>query len=334
MLKELIRRVLREGPGGSDPGPLHVVPITSCLEPHGNDVVLVFARNEDCPGHVMKMVRSSAYNSKIEREGRVLVHLGSRPVIGALLPPVVRQGRINGNAFMIQRGVRGESLFRILLGCRSDARAQRLLLDAVGVLARLGRVSPPEGAGVDPSRNSMACDWPELLRRTGPGLSRERLARVEESARRIRELEGNWFLHGDFWPTNILIGEDGEIVGIIDWEFAAPTAPWPSDIGWFLINAGYTLAMRKDPSVTLPEAFRRVFFGSTEGETRILSEVARDYFTRLGLDPGLMRHLLEVTLMQLAQRELLAYGRHRGMDEVCAAMLAQLQDNPDSFRIR
>jgi len=53
---------------------------------------------------------------------------------------------------------------------------------------------------------------------------------VESESGRLEELESDhWLVHGDFNPTNILI-EDGEVSGILDWEYCHSGTPY-MDIG-------------------------------------------------------------------------------------------------------
>jgi aminoglycoside phosphotransferase (APT) family kinase protein len=43
--------------------------------------------------------------------------------------------------------------------------------------------------------------------------------------------------HGDLGPWNLLWGDDGQVVGVLDWDFAQPGDPWydTGHLAWFTV---------------------------------------------------------------------------------------------------
>lgn len=332
MLQDLLSRLLPPDAAGQA-GTRQVALLSSCLEPHGNDLLLVFGRGERIPGHVIKMTRDPAFNRKIVNEGRALQWVGSFPALEGRVPGVVRRGLLQGRAFVVLRGLDGQSLFQILLTCRDDATAIGLLLQASALLAEINVLPARPELDLDLRGNSLSPAAGDLLRASTAFLSaahRDALAAARED---VSGLPGGFFLHGDFWPTNILLDRESRVTGLIDWEFVVPAAPWPSDIGWFLVNAAHVLDLRARPSATLVDSFRRAFFDERR-HGDLLFPVCADYLRRVGVGREKFRSLLALTLLQLAHRERCAYGRHAAMDAACRTMLLHLLDNERDFAVR
>lgn len=65
--------------------------------------------------------------------------------------------------------------------------------------------------------------------RTDESLDEARIREVCEAVGNLPQVNKSVLLHGDYWPGNLL-WRDGQLVGIIDWEDAAPGDPL-ADIG-------------------------------------------------------------------------------------------------------
>jgi Phosphotransferase enzyme family len=51
-----------------------------------------------------------------------------------------------------------------------------------------------------------------------------------------RERAPRTVVHGDFWPGNVLVGGDGGVVGVIDWESAQPLGQPLRDVARFALS--------------------------------------------------------------------------------------------------
>ncbi|MGB5816675.1 MAG: aminoglycoside phosphotransferase family protein [Thermoanaerobaculia bacterium] len=293
--------------GSVCPAEVEIAVVSSCGDAHGNDLVLIFADSGRSPDYVMKIPRSGRYGFKVEREYAALGHVAQDGLLRPLVPEPHYLGTFEGQAFLIQEGLPGTSLFRLICAKGLNRVTRRLSEEAVDFLVRIN--SLPTTADSDL----------ELPGDAALALNEVERQRLSERRRELAAAANSYFLHGDYWPRNLLVSGD-RTTGIVDWEFAVPAAPLPSDIVWFLVNLGYTLRLASDPGARPEDAFRSAFF-EPGSEARFLSECGRRYFAAMGLDPDLFLPLLEVSLCGMAQRELESYGRRGKMDTACLSML-------------
>ena len=293
--------------GSADPAEAQMAVVSSCADAHGNDLVLIFADRAKHPTCVMKIARSSSFAFKVEREFAALEQVARDEVLRPVVPHPRHLGSFAGKAFLIQEGLPGTSLFRLLCAKGLNRLTRRLVEESVDLLVQIN--SLPTTA--DPS--------PELPSDALLALDEVKRRRLSERRQELAAASGSYFLHGDYWPRNLLVSGD-LTTGIVDWEFAVPAAPLPSDIVWFLVNLGYTLRLSSDPEARPEEAFCRAFF-EPGPHARFLTECGRRYLAAMGLRPELFGALLEVSLCGMAQRELETYGRHGKMDAACLGML-------------
>ncbi|HEV8245309.1 MAG TPA: phosphotransferase, partial [Polyangiaceae bacterium] len=81
-------------------------------------------------------------------------------------------------------------------------------------------------------------------------------ALIERGSEKYRDSSPLHLVHGDFNPTNLLIGAAGDVTAVLDWEFAHSGKLW-SDIGNLL---------RRRAEFSLPVGFESVLAeGLTEG---------------------------------------------------------------------
>ena len=72
---------------------------------------------------------------------------------------------------------------------------------------------------------------------------------------------------------------------------------------------------------------------SHDTATDLLREVCREYLAGFKLGPEVFPQILGVALLQLANRELRAYGRHGKMDILCGKMLDHFLENESDLSV-
>jgi hypothetical protein len=307
VLVEFLRRNWESFFGTECPEGLHIATITSCSHDYGNDLALIFVKSGNLPDYVMKISRSTQYGSKLEREHASLAHFTRNEEVCRVVPRPHYLGDADGKTFFVQQGIPGVSLFRLLIEKGLNRPNRRLLEEALDLLQAINSGATEKRAAEEPPSDR--------------ALSLEDSERRKLADRR-RQLGGAsrlYYLHGDYWPRNLLVWQD-RIAGIVDWEFAVPASPLPSDIIWFLVNLGYTLRIGRQPGTPFEDAYRWAFFEPGE-HSEVLNRCLRRYFESMSIDRELFVPLLEVSLCGMAQRELESYGRHGKMDAACLSML-------------
>jgi aminoglycoside phosphotransferase len=158
-----------------------------------------------------------------------------------LLPDVLDAGETAGTAYLVEQRLTGTSLADTLTQPAAQHAALRSAADAVG---RLHRATASDGT-VDAAILERWVMAP--TRALGEIMGRSRgqrsaLAALERLADDLRaRLEDqpitlSW-VHGDYAPNNILSGSDGQVSGIVDWEFGYPE-DFPSlDVVTLLLTA-------------------------------------------------------------------------------------------------
>jgi aminoglycoside phosphotransferase (APT) family kinase protein len=139
----------------------------------------------------------------------------------ALVPQVIAGGRYRGLAYLVEERVPGGRLEALLRERTLRESALRHAVAAIAPLHRLDAVRRVPDAALlvrlvdEPVAllTALTDDRPEAattLRRVGDRL-RSALGGVA--------LDIGW-VHGDYWPGNILTDPYGHITGIVDWEYA------------------------------------------------------------------------------------------------------------------
>lgn len=302
-----------------------VATLSSCNEEYGNDVLLIFSNGSNSPQYVLKVVRSSRYNFKLERENFALTTLNKVASISHLLPLSYSHGKIKGRFFFIQSGMTGRNLNNLLLTSGLNKNTLTLINQSILLLGQINMAARElVELQVSHHNSAMLTPSPDLLKKEflHKGMSDEDFAEIETAHDLFVGCGRTFFLHGDYWPANILVDpKKGKLSGIIDWEFSNPSAVVPSDIIWFLINLSYTLYGHLHSSMSLTESFKWGFFMPGKH-----NEVFKEYFQLyLSLIDApqqyLFRPLLLSSLSEMAVREKIAYGRHYAMDNECFDLL-------------
>ena len=174
--------------------------------------------------------------------------------VGVPTPEILGLDHVDDDAevlsFSVQQHLPGRPLGD-LVGRLSTADLERCILDAGELMALVHSVEPDLDRGV---RHELR--WPaerdvdRIARIVAQALDPAAAAVVERGADFLRQEITNRpavpfvLAQGDFMPGNLLI-HDGEIVGVIDWEFAGPAAP-AFDVGRWEVSARTPFADRLD----------------------------------------------------------------------------------------
>lgn len=332
MLKDFLHENWEELISTKVPSSLQVVPISSCLYDYGNDVVLLFVNNNTFPDYVMKISRNPTYSFKLKNEFAALKSLNSVEKLSAYIPYPYYIGDFRQNTFFIQNGVPGTNLFKMIKQEGINKSTYSLLNKAIEILLL---INSTRNYG---ESKELYCSekFPDILQKyendlINHGLERVMIEELKEHCGYFYGKDESFFLHGDYWQTNIII-KNNNIRGIIDWEFSMPNSNIPTDIIWFLINLGHCMHLNSDPATNIPESFKWTFF--TKGEhNEVISSCYKNYIDGIGWDRNLFENLLKVTLVKMSLRELIAYGEHTNMDMVCMEMLKYLFQNDKNIYI-
>ena len=314
------------------PSSLQLTPISSCLHDYGNDLVMIFADGHIYPDYVMKISRSTEYSFKIKNEFSALRYLKTVKALQPYIPDPYAIGNCNGHTFLIQRGVQGMSLFRIIGKYGMRQSTYNVLKKAVDLLVSINSVNIPIKSGDFHLKEALPYlldQYREAL--ISMGLSRQIIDELKEHYHQFSRPDKIYFEHGDYWQTNIII-EDNKICGVIDWEFSLPGTYLPTDIIWFLVNLGHCLNLLRNPDAQLPESFIWAFLKKGE-QNEIIRSLFIQYIKGVGLDQNLFKVMLKMTLVKMSLREIAAYGRHTNMDFTCADILKSLIQNERSVTI-
>ncbi len=323
MLKQFLLKNWQDLIGGEKPKVLNIATISSCNDVYGNDLVLLFIGNEREPQFVLKVVRDSRYNFKLERENYALVALRHVDSVKKIIPVSYASGSINGRYYFIQQGVSGQNLRNLLQTSGLNDKNKIFLEQSISILCAVNMAHKH----IDVIQNQPGhCDPYDIISRKNDfesvGIDYGKFRQIIEAYDYISALRQKFFLHGDFWPANILVDEKKHAInGIIDWEFSEPNSSVPTDIIWFLITVSNAVHGYIHYSTSLFDSFKWAFF--SEGEhNEIFKEYYHQYMIHIGLSgKKIFRPLLLLSLAGMSMREKLAYGAHNTMDKECLELL-------------
>jgi aminoglycoside phosphotransferase (APT) family kinase protein len=197
------------------------------------------------PVAVFKLSRDANAAKNMNREKDALTALAVDERLDELLPlfpRVLASGTIGRGAFVVERALPGIDARLILSDPRRGARVLKAAVETVGLLhQRTART-----ATVDKGLIQKWIDEPLRLIR-GLGDVHSGIAANSAAAERLgatlsdgligRRLAVSW-VHGDFFPGNILVSADGgAVTGLVDWDLAAPDDLPLLDVVQFLVGS-------------------------------------------------------------------------------------------------
>jgi hypothetical protein len=179
---------------------------------------------------VVKVPCTAEGAERMRRQVQVLAALHADPRLESLcrvLPRCVGNGTVDGRRYWVEQGLPGIPASSIV---RGHSRREALLGTAAGLIGSLhGRTR--EQTVIDKGLVEQWVNAPlRQLEAIPAGHCRRR--RLLDTVQRLRaELAGalagrtvgtSW-IHGDFWPGNLLATQPGpQITGVVDWDCAAP----------------------------------------------------------------------------------------------------------------
>ena len=193
---------------------------------------------------LIKIAETQAAAEGLDWQRRTLIALHEDERLGnwrTLLPHVLDAGETAGAAYLVEQRLSGTSLGHALTQPAAQHAALRSAADAVGRLHSATASDGTVGAEIlERWVNAPIRALGEITGRSrGQRSALTALARLCDDLRAILEdqpITLSW-VHGDYAPNNILSGPDGEVSGIVDWEFGHPE-DFPSlDVVTLLLTA-------------------------------------------------------------------------------------------------
>jgi aminoglycoside phosphotransferase (APT) family kinase protein len=193
---------------------------------------------------LIKIAETDAAAEGLDWQRRTLTALHGDERVGdwrALLPHVLDSGETEGTAYLVENRLVGTSLEHALARPAAQQTALRAAADAVGRLHRATSIEGTVGAEILDRwvREPMHALGDVAGDARGTRSTLAGLAALSDQLHTTLEDQPvtlSW-VHGDYAPNNILTGPDGQISGIVDWEFAHPE-DFPSlDIVTLLLTA-------------------------------------------------------------------------------------------------
>ena len=100
--------------GKNPPDTFDILPLTTSRNAFGNDLLLLFVGSNPSPDFVFKMCRNPQFNFKITREYDSLKSLCRDHSLKQYLPSPVYLGDLHGRSFLLQEGIQGTTLGRLI----------------------------------------------------------------------------------------------------------------------------------------------------------------------------------------------------------------------------
>ena len=175
----------------------------------------------------LKMASSASGGRRLLREAQMLRQLASEPALEwlqPLCPRVMAAGDDRGKVYLLLSRVEGEPALRSL---RSTESRDRLLSEAGALLDRVRRATRADVV-LGEAELRQVIDLPAAAAislfggaRDAPAQARLEAVLQEMRSRMAGVALTTSLIHGDFWPSNLLVDPDtGSISGIVDWESA------------------------------------------------------------------------------------------------------------------
>lgn len=205
---------------------------------------------------VLKLPHTEHGVVSLRRQRAGLSALQGDPRLGdwsALLPAPLAEGEVDGQPYWIERALPGRDMRSLLYDAAARARARQAAADAITLLHRRTAFT----VTVTAEMREQWIDRPlRIIRLAAAQTSREvhhdlviqRVAAELHEALAGRTLRVGW-VHGDYWASNLLVTPDGRrLLGIVDWDRAAPNELPMHDLLHLLIYQRKLLARHREPS--------------------------------------------------------------------------------------
>jgi aminoglycoside phosphotransferase (APT) family kinase protein len=206
-------------------------------DPNAKVTVLLFPPGAARPAYVAKVPTTDVAARSVEREAAQLTEVGARPLgpVGTTIPKVVATVEHLGRPVLVMTAMPGQSMLAAYHSWRHTARREAVAADFAAAGAWLaGLQSSTAGTGQASLARMLDGVAESVGRRFGgqPG-TEDDLAELAGLADRLAgHLVPQPVVHGDFWPGNLLV-DQGQVLGVIDWEAARPAGSPVSDLARF-----------------------------------------------------------------------------------------------------
>ena len=312
------------------PQTVQLVPISSGFYGYGNDVVLIFVDNATYPEYILKASRNPAVGYKLKREYYSLKNIYNSGKISDYIPTPYYIGLYNQKQFFLQKGVKGNSLLKLIGQKGINKKIQLIINQSIDLLVEIGKTK----SSYKLEQFVYNEDVYEVIKeKLTTSSNRRKINKLIEYQQMFKKEGNNFYTHGDYWLANIIVDYKKErINGIIDWEFSQAEVCYPLDLMWFIITLGNNLIIHKLSEKTIFCAYKKVFF-TNNVYNDIIASCYRRYMTAIEWDQSLFNKLLEMTLVELSVREWISYGCHLKMDQIWMELLDYTLTNEDKLCI-
>jgi hypothetical protein len=316
--------IFKENP----PADIDCVLLSSCLEDHGNNLIMVFSEHHcHFPKYIMKTTRNKKFNFKIETEFEALRKATKDDFLRPYIPYPYMAGYLNGCAYLIQGGIRGRTLHDMLCVQKNTSLIWKLVNQAIEILIKINGMNTAKNFenkshGLDKTLSILPTS---VL--TEADLSIKEIDLIVERGNTLFK-KNRFFIHNDYWGANILVNERNKsISGIVDWEFSITTSPVPSDIVWFVVNLIYALNITRQTR-SFYEVVKTAFF--TPESMELIKNCLNRYTALMGLEGVDFIQWIETVLLEMGLRELKTYGHTGEMDKECLRLLKFIINNREN----
>jgi aminoglycoside phosphotransferase (APT) family kinase protein len=275
--------------------------------------VLTLADDRAGPSAVIKAPLTAEAVRAQERETDAMATLGADPRLAdwrELIPRPLAVGMVAGQPYRVDRAFSGHDMLEAV---KDDRRRWRLLAAAVETIRVLhDSTTAPVVCDHELRRRWIDAPCEEVCKRTAwtRKLCASKLARLGEELHGAldgHQLPTSW-IHGDYWPGNLLICTDnGTMEGIVDWEAAAPAELPMHDLLHLLIYTERLLSGQELGRIIR----RRLRDGLPGAERRLLRCADTASGGPLSLRHLLLLYWLRSTAMHASQQGIPAGRRYR-----------------------
>jgi len=199
----------------------------------------------ECPAEaVLRISKNSEQAERLRREGELLARIRADQRLGdwcSVIPKRLSEGEIQGHRYAVESKLPGNDGRSLMSDTKEIVGMQIAAAGMIGKLHQRTAASVVVDSGVLERWVDERLLQIQHLNRTTPWFARFEakiglLGTQLHDALEGRTLAVSW-IHGDFWPGNILITPDGNtLTGIVDWEFATSDELPLHDLVFFLLS--------------------------------------------------------------------------------------------------
>jgi O-antigen/teichoic acid export membrane protein len=200
---------------------------TSTILSGGSQGLVVAVGHTDGSDSLLKVAATPVSRDALTRETTTLLALREDTRVGSwrtLVPDVLCHGHADGISYARHTRFAGR--------CGTDVMADAAVRDpfchsAVATITELHRRTASPARPTDKQLTRWISHRADAVRQLVPRADHDHVDRLERLL--IEELRNRWiavgWTHGDYTPPNLIVADNGEIHGVVDWEQADPAGP-------------------------------------------------------------------------------------------------------------